>query len=130
SAQPAQPAVPLRERIRQLLKSISDSATFPIKELKAVGAKQDQERLRRTTRLSRLWDSDFFEYAPHLLDAAGGPTHLLTLRKQFLFNASSPLTDSADYGMFRLVPQGGIRNWLLFIPSSRGPDYYYERFGA
>ena len=90
--------VPLRERIRELLNSIREAAAFPVKQFIAAGGKQEQERIRRTNRLSRLWDSDFYEYSPHLLDAAGGATHLLTLRTQFLFNASSPLSDPADYG--------------------------------
>ena len=122
--------VPLRDRIRVLLEWIREAATFPAKKYAARAQKLEGDRAAQMNRLRSLWDSDFFVYSPRLLAAPRGPTHLLTLRRAYLLNVTSPPRDFADYGIFRLVPYREVHDWLLFIPSSRGPDYYYERFGA
>jgi hypothetical protein len=122
--------VSMRERISEILGTIRRAATFPVRKLALASRDEEEERSRLMNRISTLWGSEFFEFAPDFFENTGGVTHLLTLQREFLFNSSSPLKDAASYGVFRLVPYQNVRNWLVFIPSSLGPDYYYERFGA
>lgn len=118
----------VRDRVKNLLGAIRLAATFPVRKFAMAAYREETVRSRQMNRLQNVWGADFFDFAPQLLD--GRTTHLLTLQREFLFNSTSTLKDTANYGVFRLAPYDSVNNWLLFIPSSRGPDYYYERFGA
>jgi hypothetical protein len=118
-----------RERIAGWIDTVRWAATFPVRKFETAGREQETERRRQMAQANSVWNSEFFGFAPELLRNVG-PTHLLTLRQRFVFNASAPAAEAADYGMFRVVPYESVRNWLVFIPSSRGPDYFYSRFSA
>jgi hypothetical protein len=132
---PSQPhavhsALSVRDRVKNLLEALRFAATFAARRFALVGSREEMERAGQMNRLENVWGTNFFEFAPDLLDSAGRTTHLLTLQREFLLNSTSPLKDTATYGVFRLAPYDSVHNWLLFIPSTRGPDYYYERFNA
>ncbi len=122
--------VSLRERIKSLLVLIATAASYPFRQFVILNDKLGAEVKREMHRPHSLWGSNFPGYSPQLLNAVGEPTHLLTIKGEGLFNVASRHKTFADYGMFRLVPYRDVRNWLMFIPSSRGPDYFTFRFGA
>jgi hypothetical protein len=119
-----------RDRVRSLLEDLRRAATFPARRFVKPAANEQIEQRRQMNVPESVWGANFFEFAPDLQDSAGRTTHLLTLQREFLFNSTSRLRNSTSYGLFRLIPYADVHNWLLFIPSDRGPDYFYQRFGA
>jgi len=121
-------ALSVRERIKSLVEALGRATAFPTRKFARAGDEERGRQYRQMNQLENVWGTDFFQFAPDLLK--GQTTHLLTLQREFLFNETSQLEDTADYGIFRLAPYDKVQNWLLFIPSTRGLDYYQERFGA
>jgi hypothetical protein len=119
-----------KDPILEFVKSIRLALGYISRRYAVPALELERERDRRMNRLETLWSSEFYNYPPGLLDNRGEPTHLLTFRTAYLLNATSRLGSFADYGMFRLVPYRDVRNWLVYTPSTRGPDYYVRRWGA
>lgn len=129
--QAAPPArLSIRDRIADIVSAVRKAATFPVRKFVMAEARQHAERDRRMNRPDELWGSEFYQYPPGVFAEHGEPEYLLTLRKAYLLNATSRLKRFADYGMFRLVPYRDVQNWLVYVPSTRGPDFYFQRYGA
>jgi hypothetical protein len=123
-------APPVSNRVKGFINTLATAAAFPARRFAEVRRVEDEERVRQMNQPENAWGTDFFAFSPHLKDSIGRMTHLLTLQREFLFNSTSPVKDAVSYGTYRLVPYNDVHNWLLFIPSSRGPDYFYDHFGA
>ncbi len=120
----------IRDRMRAALEAIANLARFPARKYSTAFLPLDSARRDLLTHTYSLWGSVFYEYLPQIIDTVGRPSQLLTLHTEFLINADSQVRDFSDFGLFRVLPLGAVHNWLFFIPSSRGPDYFWERFGA
>lgn len=132
AAEPAPRASPgVREYVDRFLAAAVSAGRLPARRYIERQNTRDAAITERLREPREAWNSKFRIPAEDVFGAGEStPSHLLSLKRRFLFNGLRELPQSHDYGLFRLTPYPQVKNWLVFIPSSRGPYYYYHQFSA